>query len=346
MTYDNFHGAPDLLRPGTSHPGNAHAVLVKDGGAANVPVASPTVIAMRSGNRRPPIVTPTARAQGTGAQGTSALGTVTQKSGLRAAAQRGTEAGAVPAKSASAAPHPLPRLLIGVERRAFFQGCLSLWFDGFCPDFRGLVVDDVRTPAAATALGQAAAMIIGVGPLPGDEGWLDEQVAWLRGRHPRMPVLAIVDDADQAATDKLVGRFAIQGYIPASTNLEVAAAAARLIVAGGSYFPRMAERAPIRPPAPVATSIMIASRNEDGEDRLTPRETAVLELLSRGTPNKLIAYRLGISLSTAKVHVHNIIRKLHARNRTEVALVAQKSRHDHQGVQSTPRPTPGEAIAR
>lgn len=333
MAFDNFRSAPDLPRPGASHSGNGHAVLVKDGGPARSPApgASPTVIAMRSGNRRTAIAAPPARAQG---------------KGLRAAAQRETEASEAPAKSAPAAPHRLPRLLIGVERRAFFQGCLSLWFDGFCPDFRGLVVDDLRTPASATVLGQAAAMIIGIGPLPADEGWLDEQVTWLRSRHPRMPVLAIVDDADQAATDKLVGRFAIQGYIPASTNLEVAAAAARLIVAGGSYFPRMAERAPIRPPAPVATSIMLASRNDDGEDRLTPRETAVLELLSRGTPNKLIAYRLGISLSTAKVHVHNIIRKLHARNRTEVALVAQKSRHDHQGAQAAPRPAPGEAIAR
>ena len=49
----------------------------------------------------------------------------------------------------------------------------------------------------------------------------------------------------------------------------------------------------------------------------------VLELLMQGMANKIIAFRLGMSQSTVKVHVHSIIRKFNVRNRTEVAVTAR-----------------------
>jgi predicted ATPase/DNA-binding CsgD family transcriptional regulator len=52
---------------------------------------------------------------------------------------------------------------------------------------------------------------------------------------------------------------------------------------------------------------------------LTPREMAVLELLSRGHTNREIAAALYISPSTAGVHVSNILRKLRAKRRVEAA---------------------------
>ena len=52
---------------------------------------------------------------------------------------------------------------------------------------------------------------------------------------------------------------------------------------------------------------------------LTPREMAVLELLSRGHTNREIAAALYISPSTAGVHVSNILRKLRAKRRVDAA---------------------------
>jgi DNA-binding NarL/FixJ family response regulator len=54
---------------------------------------------------------------------------------------------------------------------------------------------------------------------------------------------------------------------------------------------------------------------------LTDREIDVLSLLRKGKQNKVIAHALNISESTAKVHIRNIMRKFHLRNRTEVALM-------------------------
>jgi DNA-binding NarL/FixJ family response regulator len=58
---------------------------------------------------------------------------------------------------------------------------------------------------------------------------------------------------------------------------------------------------------------------------LTPRESEVLELLSRGLPNKLIAQQLGISEPTAKFHVSAIYAKLGVASRAEAVSKAARA---------------------
>lgn len=50
---------------------------------------------------------------------------------------------------------------------------------------------------------------------------------------------------------------------------------------------------------------------------LTPREMEVLRLVAAGQANQEIADELVVVLDTAKKHVHQIMRKLGARNRTQ-----------------------------
>lgn len=57
---------------------------------------------------------------------------------------------------------------------------------------------------------------------------------------------------------------------------------------------------------------------------VTPREREVLELVARGQANKEIAAILGISESTVKKHLRNILEKLHLQNRVEAAIYAFK----------------------
>jgi DNA-binding NarL/FixJ family response regulator len=56
----------------------------------------------------------------------------------------------------------------------------------------------------------------------------------------------------------------------------------------------------------------------------TGRQTAVLGALCKGKPNKIIAYELGMCESTVKVHVRNIMKKLRAKTRTEIAYLARE----------------------
>ncbi len=61
-----------------------------------------------------------------------------------------------------------------------------------------------------------------------------------------------------------------------------------------------------------------------GPDRLTERELDVLRLVTAGLRNREIAAQLGITENTVKFHLKNILEKLHARSRTEVATRAMR----------------------
>ena len=55
---------------------------------------------------------------------------------------------------------------------------------------------------------------------------------------------------------------------------------------------------------------------------MTPRETEALELLVEGMPDKAIARELGIAAITVRLHLHNVFRKLGARNRVDAVRIA------------------------
>jgi DNA-binding CsgD family transcriptional regulator len=58
------------------------------------------------------------------------------------------------------------------------------------------------------------------------------------------------------------------------------------------------------------------------EAGLTEREQEILRLVAQGLANKEIAYRLGISQNTVKVHLRNIFSKTNLQSRTEAAMYA------------------------
>jgi DNA-binding NarL/FixJ family response regulator len=60
---------------------------------------------------------------------------------------------------------------------------------------------------------------------------------------------------------------------------------------------------------------------------LTPRELEILKLVAKGGTNKEIGAALCITESTVKLHLHNILEKLHLQNRIQLAIFAV-----HQGM--------------
>jgi DNA-binding NarL/FixJ family response regulator len=58
------------------------------------------------------------------------------------------------------------------------------------------------------------------------------------------------------------------------------------------------------------------------DDSLSEREIEVLRLIAAGCSNKVVAARLLISEDTVKGHVHNILSKLNANDRTHAVTIA------------------------
>jgi DNA-binding NarL/FixJ family response regulator len=133
---------------------------------------------------------------------------------------------------------------------------------------------------------------------------------------PQLPVVVLSDGEDLQQIRAAIDSGA-RGYIPTSLKLAVAVEALRFVRAGGVFVP--------------ATSVMTAPQHQGGGPRVgeqgqapafTPRQAAVVEAIARGKANKLIARELNMCESTVKVHVRRIMKKLGAKNRTEVALIA------------------------
>src|SRR4029077_8673075 len=114
--------------------------------------------------------------------------------------------------------------------------------------------------------------------------------------------------------DHIVGALkrGARGYIPSSLSFKVAVEAVRLVEAGGVFVP--------------ASSLADRDRHTaapKGTVALTERQMMVLEEIRHGKANKQIAYALKMSEHTVKLHLRHIMRKLNARNRTEVAVLSE-----------------------
>jgi DNA-binding NarL/FixJ family response regulator len=135
-----------------------------------------------------------------------------------------------------------------------------------------------------------------------------------------IPIVVLSNDegADPAAKIRTLLNGGAQGVISAeATGIAMVHAAIRFVQAGGIF-------APLDQLLAAGSSRKQTTADPRGSDRLTSRQTAVIELLREGKPNKIIAYELRMSESTVKVHVRNIMRKLGATNRTQVAYKAQQ----------------------
>ncbi len=131
---------------------------------------------------------------------------------------------------------------------------------------------------------------------------------------PRIPVIVLAynNDAELARTAICHGA---KGYIPVTMGFEITIEAVRFVLAGGTYAPidwLLGRDRPGDAPSQPPTS-----------GPVTGRELAVVRAIQQGKSNKAIAYELNLCESTVKVHVRNIMRKMKAKNRTDVAIKAQ-----------------------
>lgn len=72
-------------------------------------------------------------------------------------------------------------------------------------------------------------------------------------------------------------------------------------------------------------------REKPAEEKLTPKEREVLDLLTKGLTNKEVGNRLGITENTVKNHLKSILDKLHVANRVQAAAVALEKKFRDDG---------------
>lgn len=106
---------------------------------------------------------------------------------------------------------------------------------------------------------------------------------------------------------------------------DAAAQAEATARAAGIALLATAARSLLEPARPAAPPVPVVPASTEPEP-ISARELEVLRLVAQGLSNQVVARRLFISPVTVKTHVHNILAKLGAKNRTEAVHRARLRR--------------------
>jgi len=134
--------------------------------------------------------------------------------------------------------------------------------------------------------------------------------------------IAVIADSEEFSD--LVAAFGcgVHGYIPTSTEPAIALQALSFVLAGGSYFPpsvllnSSARLSKVR----VTVSRRTVPRDTASASWLTPTQLRVVQLLSVGKSNKVIARDLDVCEATVKAHLRLLMKRLGLSSRTQVAI--------------------------
>lgn len=141
---------------------------------------------------------------------------------------------------------------------------------------------------------------------------------------PKVPSV-LISDCEDFQQIVAVLQAGTRGFISTNMSFHLAMRAVRLVQAGGQFLPASS----VLSLKQWDTSRFCGDSQKPLSDMFTSRQSAVIDALRQGKANKIIAYELNLRESTVKVHIRNIMKKLKAKNRTEVAYIASQLIANH-----------------
>lgn len=136
---------------------------------------------------------------------------------------------------------------------------------------------------------------------------------------PDTPIIVLSAVFDKEIVQKTID-IGVSGYIPKTSSNSVIISAINLVMSGGVYIPPELLSAKLKKEMDLSEI-----SNSPSENRiLTPRQIEVLQRVSEGKSNKQIAYELGLSEGTVKLHVTAILKLLNVNNRTGAVREAER----------------------
>jgi DNA-binding NarL/FixJ family response regulator len=142
-----------------------------------------------------------------------------------------------------------------------------------------------------------------------------EVIGKIKATSPNTKIVVISSSEDTRTIKKILS-YGVKGYIPKKSDSNILGGALKLILDGGTYIP----------PIMLDNHIDYSIHNSNGAPKknLTNRQSQVLDLIAQGKSNKQIAYDMGVSEATVKLHINALLRSLKVNNRTQAVITAQK----------------------
>jgi len=170
------------------------------------------------------------------------------------------------------------------------------------------------------SLGTLRASLVNIGSKSVSDPELRDEITQLLTTLEPVPIVVLSDNQTLEHVLDVID-LGVHGFIPSSVDIDVCIEAIGLAIAGGQFVPASSI---------LAMRGLLGSYPQKfcGRDAFTVRQAAIAEALRRGKANKMIARELNLCESTVKVHIRNIMKKLGATNRTEVACKFGESMSD------------------
>lgn len=209
------------------------------------------------------------------------------------------------------------KILIGDDHLLFREGLCRLLaqLDDQATFVEAGTFDDVLTLARDNQDFNLVLLDLQMPGFPGFSGV--QEVCEAQTGTPVVIVSASESQADvRAALDA-----GASGYIPKSSSVKIMLSALNLVFSGGIYVPPAA----ILGDGPGVVASMaptVSNGTVPNGPPLTQRQRDVLRCLREGKSNKQIAYELGLSEGTVKIHVTAVMRSLGVRNRTQAVIAS------------------------
>jgi DNA-binding NarL/FixJ family response regulator len=228
---------------------------------------------------------------------------------------------AMPNGATGASAEAGPALLFFIDRQRMGRDCVSEQLASLLSEWRvepmseaGELQGHINWPPSSVLILNTHGKGMGNPEVAGE-------MAMLAKLAPAVPILIMSELCDASAVTLAFGLGA-RGYLPTSLAMSEVTAIVRLVAQGGTYVP-----------ASILGTLLdthLSATTKTPDDtalpcRFSPRQLQVLERLSEGKQNKVIAYELGMAESTVKVHIRHMMKKLNARNRTQVVLMTRNA---------------------
>lgn len=209
------------------------------------------------------------------------------------------------------AERPLTKVRVSiVSNNRMFRSCLKASLEALRKDYQVAAYADPEEWRAAREIHLNEVLLLSVFGGAATQMAIENFLPDLCATDVTAKTIILSDQISPSVIAQALRRGA-KGFISADSDPEMTICAIRLVLVGGTFIPSDCLLA--------LAKFQSAVPCGDEAVRLTNRQTDVLKLATFGYPNKIIAYKLDISETTAKVHISNLLRKFKVKNRTELA---------------------------
>ncbi|MDO4549844.1 MAG: response regulator transcription factor [Planctomycetia bacterium] len=156
-------------------------------------------------------------------------------------------------------------------------------------------------------------LLIGVSYYRQREGL--DKIYMIRRKYPRLPIIVALPTENPVYAQDMLACGATGYYYKSSASGKLLQILRDVCLGRGNHQKKMAM---------VYPDIGKLGKFSYEKKILTERESEVLLLIMQGIKNKEISRQMGVSVETVKEYVHNVLRKLHVKNRTQAAVLAIK----------------------